>query len=258
MFIPASQLKMHSSPEDIGPVDWVLVALKSTSLSEAASLIKPLLKQNLSTRVFAIMNGLVDEDLVSSLANLDGVDNHNTDLPCATVYGGMAFICSNRVNPGQIDHSYAGRLSGGVSMSSESLQEDLDALHKLWEPTKVEFIAEPSLVQARWIKNVWNLPFNGISVAMGGITVDKICNDPGLRKLADTIMDETIAIACADIDSKGGNAKEYDWEKLVRNQNQFDDVLKTANNHTYKSNMLMIQPMISCFHSKSNKIKIES
>ena len=81
MFIPASQLKMHSSPEDIGPVDWVLVALKSTSLSEAASLIKPLLKQNLSTRVFAIMNGLVDEDLVSSLVNLDGLDNHNTYRP---------------------------------------------------------------------------------------------------------------------------------------------------------------------------------
>ena len=46
---------------------------------------------------------------------------------------------------------------------------------------------------------VWNLPFSGISVAMGGITVDKIVNDPGLRELADTVMDETIKIANADI-----------------------------------------------------------
>jgi 2-dehydropantoate 2-reductase len=34
---------------------------------------------------------------------------------------------------------------------------------------------------------------------MGGITVDKIVNDPGLRQLADLVMDETIAAANADI-----------------------------------------------------------
>lgn len=44
---------------------------------------------------------------------------------------------------------------------------------------------------------MWNLPFNGISVAMGGITVDKIVNDPGLRELAGIIMDETIAVGNA-------------------------------------------------------------
>jgi len=41
---------------------------------------------------------------------------------------------------------------------------------------------------------LWNLPFNGISVAMGGITVDKIMRDPSLRRLAELIMDETTAI----------------------------------------------------------------
>jgi 2-dehydropantoate 2-reductase len=49
------------------------------------------------------------------------------------------------------------------------------------------------------LQNVWNLPFNGISVAMGGITVDQIVSDPGLRKLADIVMDETIAACNADL-----------------------------------------------------------
>ena len=38
---------------------------------------------------------------------------------------------------------------------------------------------------------------------MGGISVDKIVSDPGLRQLADRIMDETIMIANADISSRG-------------------------------------------------------
>ena len=34
---------------------------------------------------------------------------------------------------------------------------------------------------------------------MGGITVDKIVTDPGLRRLAHLVMDETIAAANADL-----------------------------------------------------------
>jgi 2-dehydropantoate 2-reductase len=38
---------------------------------------------------------------------------------------------------------------------------------------------------------------------MGGITVDKIVNDPGLRRLANLVMDETIAAANADLARNG-------------------------------------------------------
>lgn len=37
---------------------------------------------------------------------------------------------------------------------------------------------------------------------MGGITVDKIVLDPALRELAHLVMDETIAVANADIQKK--------------------------------------------------------
>ena len=58
-------------------------------------------------------------------------------------------------------------------------------------------------MRGRWKKNIWNLPFNGRSVAMGGITIDVVVNDPGLRKLALTVMDETISIANAHLVEKG-------------------------------------------------------
>ena len=63
----------------------------------------------------------------------------------------------------------------------------------LWEPSSVPVAYEESVLAGRWRKCLWNLPFNGISVAMGGITVDKIVLDPALRQLAYQVMDETIA-----------------------------------------------------------------
>lgn len=41
-----------------------------------------------------------------------------------------------------------------------------------------------------------------ISCAMGGISIDKLVSDDGLRKLADKVMDETISIANADLISR--------------------------------------------------------
>jgi len=37
---------------------------------------------------------------------------------------------------------------------------------------------------------------------MGGISIDKLVSDDGLRKLADKVMDETISIANADLISR--------------------------------------------------------
>jgi len=225
VFIPAPQLKMFTSTDEIGPVDWVVIAVKSTSLVEVPPLVKPLLKTDSSTGILAIMNGLIDEDLASLLVQHKYSEQTSKEYPFSTIYGGMAFLCSNRVNPGEIVHSYAGLLGGGISLSSQgkTIQEDLEELSDLWKPTKVEFVPETSLTAARWVKNIWNLPFNGISVAMGGITIDKVCSNPDLRNLAEAIMDETILIASADIDSRGGNSTIYPWKEYVSNQhNKFE------------------------------------
>jgi 2-dehydropantoate 2-reductase len=86
---------------------------------------------------------------------------------------------------------------------------DKDAILDLFSPvTPVPFEFESNLLRGRWWKNVWNLPFSGLSCAMGGITVDKIVNDPGLRRLAYKIIDETIAIANADMLRNGASEEE--------------------------------------------------
>jgi 2-dehydropantoate 2-reductase len=198
--IPPERLQAHKSIEGMKnskkQFDWVLVALKSFSLDIVPELIHPLLDD--STRVLVIMNGMVEEDLLDFFQKQTGQSLLEC---CQAVYGGMAFICSNRIAPASVSHSYYGQLTAGVACSRTKLETDEFALQHLFQKSVVEVAYTESLLWGRWLKMIWNLPFNGISVAMGGITVDQIVQDPGLRKLAYQIMDETIAIANADLES---------------------------------------------------------
>ena len=84
------------------------------------------------------------------------------------------------------------------------------AFYDLWKDTKsIEHVYDEDLTRARWSKMCWNLPFNGISVAMGGITIDKVVGDAGLKRLAYAVIDETIAAANADLESKGADPSTY-------------------------------------------------
>ena len=224
VFIPPDQLQVYEDTNDIGTVDWVICALKSTGINAIPDLLFPLLTEN--TRVLNIMNGLIEEDILELLNNnavaaaaaaKDGSSSSNDNKDedeltcCAAIYGGMALLCSNRIGPGRIDHSYAGLLSGGVAAASPKTNPQLNqaAFEALWDITKVDIVYEESLLRGRWKKNCWNLPFNGISVAMGGVTIDVIVNNVGLRKLAFRIMDETIAIANEDLKQNGYDESYY-------------------------------------------------
>jgi 2-dehydropantoate 2-reductase len=206
VFIPPEKLQAFTSTKDLGTVDWVIVAIKSTALELIPELIAPLLNPG-HTRVLAIMNGLIEDDLIDLLKKHHGesTEDEGRIECCGALYGGMALVCCNRLGPGRIDHTYAGLLSCGVAAHSvnQPTEQNRKAFEDLWAPVQIDISFEPSLLGGRWRKNCWNLPFNGISVAMAGITVDKIMKDPGLRQLAHHVMDETIAAANADLKKHG-------------------------------------------------------
>jgi 2-dehydropantoate 2-reductase len=231
--IPPDELQAHESTAGMAQngdapangFDWVIVALKSSSLEAIPPLLEPLLAPS-KTRVLVIMNGLIEDDLIRLIkAQMNEADAEGTSSPlrcCQTLYGGMAFLCSNRVAPGRIDHSYAGQLSVGVaSTQSSSAEEDRRAVEELWQGVKVPLVWEPCLLAGRWRKNVWNLAFNGLSTAMGGWTVDRIVQDPSLRALSSTIMDETIRAGNADLRKKYGDGNyeplNAEFKKLMFN-----------------------------------------
>ena len=55
----------------------------------------------------------------------------------------------------------------------------------------------PDLERAQWEKLVWNIPFNGLSVAEGGVTTDVLLESPRTESEIRALMAEVIAAARA-------------------------------------------------------------
>lgn len=165
---------------EIGEVDWVLLCLKTHALEHVQALLAPLVGKN--TRILAIMNGFgIEEKLAET-------------LPEHKIFGGMAFVASYREDH-VVKHVKFGPILGGHMHDDK---EELEEMKSLFYGSKVKVMAADNLRMARWEKLCWNVPFNGLGVAMGGITVDKIVQDRNLRDLAHKLMNEVITAANLD------------------------------------------------------------
>ena len=59
----------------------------------------------------------------------------------------------------------------------------------------IESKAVDDLILERWRKLVWNIPFNGLSIAAQNATVADVLANPQLRRLARDLMTEVLAAA---------------------------------------------------------------
>lgn len=171
--------------DEIGLVDWVVCALKATSIVDAQQLVAPCVSAN--TRILVLMNGLGLEERFAQW------------FDPGRIFGGLAFVCLNRGEPGQVHHLAYGALTLAHLANHET---ELKSVQELWSTARVSVSTAPSLVQARWEKLCWNIPFNGLAVAAGAITTDQILADPTLCAAARGLMDEVIAAGNADLASR--------------------------------------------------------
>jgi 2-dehydropantoate 2-reductase len=182
--------KVALSSEEIGPVDWVLCALKATSIEEALELVRPCVGAD--TRILVLMNGLGIEERFAEWFDPE------------RIFGGLAFTCINRGKPGYVHHLAYGPVTLG---HFQNCPGELKAAVSLWAQSRVQITASPSLLCARWEKLCWNIPFNGLAVVAGGVTTDRIVGDAGLRNAARTVMEEVIAAGNADITAHSEHAR---------------------------------------------------
>ena len=173
-------VQAYASSDEIGHAELVICSLKATALDVARDLTAPCVGP--VSRVLVLMNGLGIEQ---SFAARFGPER---------VFGGMAFVCINRLSPGVVRHIAYGRLSIG------HYQDDLteaERIAELFRGAGVEVTVPPSLNAARWEKLAWNIPFSTLSVTAGAISTKQILDDPGLRGVCRALMAETIAAANA-------------------------------------------------------------
>ena len=165
--------------------DVVLVCLKTTHNHLLPSILPAVVKP--SSIVVAMQNGLGTEAEIAQM------------LPQQEILGGLCFICSNKVAPGEIHHldygqiklgAYAdGYRQVGITPMMERIAED-------FRTAQIEISLSEDLLLARWQKLVWNIPYNGLSVVLDA-TTDRLMADPHTSKLVTQLMDEIQLIAAA-------------------------------------------------------------
>lgn len=175
------KVQAFRTPEEIGPVDLVIVAWKATANHLLKSVLPPLL--HAGTQVLTLQNGLGN---CEALAEIVGPER---------VLGGLCFVCINRISPGLVSHSAGGRVSLGVWLPDGTGRAA--ELERRFKAAGIQGVAVENLEKSQWEKLVWNIPFNGLSVAEGGVTTDVLLASQETENEIRALMAEVIAAARA-------------------------------------------------------------
>lgn len=169
-------------PQEIGVCDWVIVATKSTANDQLGEILAPLVGED--TGLLTLQNGM------GNVENLAGCFGNQR-----TILAGLCFTCINRTEPNRIESLLPGYVQFGQYGSP--LSQEAEFVVSAFEEAKIRVKRVDSLDEALWRKLCWNVPFNGLSIACGGITTDRILAHSSHRERAHSLMCEIQAGALA-------------------------------------------------------------
>lgn len=164
---------------EIGICDLVIVSMKATGNESLATLLPPLVGEG--TKLLTLQNGLGNDRLLSEL------------FPENKIFGGLCFVCLNRTAPAVVENFMPGSVS--IGPRAEADFSEGEELAELFKQAGVKTRCEANLQQVQWKKLVWNVPFNGLAIAAGGVTTDVIVGSAELCQEARALMLEIIAAA---------------------------------------------------------------
>lgn len=171
------QVNVYQYPKDMPKCDVVIVGLKTTNNHLLSELLPPLLHEH--TVVVLIQNGIGVEADVQQM------------FPDVQLIAGLAFICSAKTEPGRVNHQCYGSINlGNYSCKDERL---FSAILNDFTNAGIQAGSVP-YEEARWKKAVWNMPFNGMTVALNTRT-DLLLKQPATRQLIRDLMMEVIEAA---------------------------------------------------------------
>ena len=173
--------RVHNTPQSIRVVDLCLIGLKTTANHMYGPLIEPIFRAG-RTVILCLQNGIGNEDRLAQL------------FDSAAILGGTAFLCSNRVSPGQIEHTEYGHVA--VAPYRSSFYGNVDAIVELLRRSAIDCESLENYTEMRWRKQVWNVPFNGLCTLYNQPT-DLILANPDMLGRVRAIMREVIELGRA-------------------------------------------------------------
>ncbi len=167
-------------PQEVGPVDFVLFAVKAWDTEPSGAACRPLI--GTETAVVPLLNGVESEDVLNALFN-------------GHVIGGVAEISSALAAPGLIRRFSPfkrirfGELGGARTARCESLAAALS-------DAGIEFEHTPDIRGAIWRKFVFLVGLSALT-ALTRRPIGDVRDDPDLRGLLEQVMAEVTDVAKA-------------------------------------------------------------
>ena len=188
-------LNASDDPADFGQQDYVIIALKAHGIIHITESIQPLLGPD--TAVVSAVNGLpwwyfhkANTNTVLDDKPLMSVDPEAsiwTKIGPERAIGCVVYPACEISKPGIITHIEGNRISLGEP-SGESTQR-IKTLSDLMIKGGLKAPQKKRIRDEIWIKLWGNCSFNPVS-ALTGASLDKIAEDPDVRKLVAEIMNE--------------------------------------------------------------------
>lgn len=167
--------QVDTDPQAIGPVDCVLVAAKSTYNHKLVHDLQPLIEPG-RTVILTLQNGVGNAEFFAQY------------FPDNSIVCGLCFICVNRTAQAVVENYHPGRVEFGSL--GDAWPELVTSVVECFKGAGVKAIGSESLDASLWRKLCWNIPFNGLSIAAGGWTTDRLLADPDLKARARRLMEE--------------------------------------------------------------------
>lgn len=171
--------------EELADCDWLFVTTKTTANTAVGKLLSQL--PSSTARVVLLQNGLSNEDELRQL------------IPAGmSLFAGLCFIFARRTATGQIQHQGGGTINIGYHSGAASLEQGIEQASQLVQLFNAAGVRSQyvDVLQARWQKLVWNVPYNGLSVVLDART-GAMMADPASHALITDLMQEVVDAAAA-------------------------------------------------------------
>lgn len=192
------EVQATSSAAEVGPSDYVLLAVKASALTQIAPFVEPLKGSN--TTFVSTQNGLPwwyfhgvpGDDTPIECVDPGGVIAHH--VPAQLVVGAIVYISTSMSGPGVVEHSSGVRLALGEPSGERT--ERIRLLSSALRDAGIKAPVRNNIRHELWVKLMGNAAFNPLSALTRKTLADLTGSPHGLR-LIEAIMDEVRQVASA-------------------------------------------------------------
>ncbi len=198
-----AKVNAAEDPKELGPVDFVLVALKATALGALAERVRPLLGKD--TAVVFAQNGIpwwyaqglsAQRPKPPDLARLDPGGALAKAIGADRIIGGVIYSANEVLEPGVVRNNAPGRNVLVLGEPDDMRTERVKRLAAALEKSSVSAPIESDIRRSVWAKVVINLASSSTGVVTGG-TVKEDLADPAIADLRKRMQEEARAVAAA-------------------------------------------------------------